>query len=176
MARGLQGKPLRRDGGRNAVVIASETGAGQQRVDKREYAGAFDKGMSVAADLAGEGDKDAVNFFLLFFEEADEFVVLLNGLKGLNVDSLAGGAGAVHDSRDAALELAANGNDEAVAADGDEVFLRGAFAYEFAQGRAERLLYGALLSLLLAADAIEFGRCVVGKVAVGKDFALDGFG
>ena len=113
---------------------------------------------------------------LLFFEEADELVVLLDGFEGLDVDGLAGGAGAVDDAGDAALELAADGDDEAVAADGDEVFLRGAFAGELAQGGAEGFFDGALLALLLAADAAEFGRGVVGEGAVGLDFALDGFG
>ena len=80
--------------------------------------------MRVAADLAGERDEDAVNFGLLFFDEADQFVVLLDGFERLNVDGLTGGTGAVDDAGDAALEFAADGNDEAVAADGDEVFLR----------------------------------------------------
>ena len=106
--------------------------------------------------------------------QADEFVVLLDGFKGLNVDRLAGRAGAVDHARDAALELAAHGNDEAVAADGDEVFLGGAFAGELAQGGAEALFDDALLAFLLAADAAEFGRSVVGERAVGLDFALDG--
>ncbi len=44
---------------------------------------------SMGADLAGEGDEDAMNLGLLFFEEADQFVVLLDGFEGLDVDGLA---------------------------------------------------------------------------------------
>ncbi len=47
---------------------------------------------------------------------------------------------------------------------------------ELAQGGAEGLFDDALLALLLAADAAEFGRGVVGQGAVGLDLALDGFG
>jgi hypothetical protein len=77
---------------------------------------------------------------------------------------------------DAALELGADGNDEAVAADGDEVLLGCAIAGKLAQGGSERLFNLALLALLLATDAVEFRRRVVGEGAVGLDGALDGFG
>ena len=80
------------------------------------------------------------------------------------------------DAGDAALEFAADRDDEAIAADGDEVFLRGALAGELAQCGAEGFFDGALLALLLAADAVELRGGVVGKGAVGLDFALDGFG
>jgi len=63
----------------------------------------------------------------------------------------------VDNARDAALELGADGNDEAVAADGDEVFLGGAVRRELAQGGAEGFFNLALLAFLLAADAVEFG-------------------
>jgi hypothetical protein len=99
-----------------------------------------------------------VNFGLLFFEQADEFVVLLDGFERLDVDGLAGGAGAVDDAGDAALELGADGDDEAVAADGDEVFLGCAVGGELAQGGAEGFFNDALLALLLAADAVQFGE------------------
>ncbi len=119
--------------------------------------------MRIAAHLAGERHEDAVNFGLLFFDEAHQLVVLLDGFKRLDVDRLSGRAGAVDDAADAPLELAADGNDEAVAANGDEVFLRGALGGEFAQGGAEALFDDALLALLLAADAGQLGRGVVGQ-------------
>ena len=176
MAGGFEVQPIGRDGGRDAIVVAGEAGAGLQAVDEGENARAFDESGGVAADLAGEGDEDAMDLGLLFFDEADEFVVLLDGFERLDVDGLAGGAGAVDDAGDAALEFAADGNDEAVAANGDEVFLRGAFDGELAQRGAEGLFDDALLAFLLAADAVELGRGVVGEGAVGLDFALDGFG
>ena len=116
-----------------------------------------------------------MDFGLFFFQEPDEFIVLLDGFEGLDIDRLTGGTGAVDDAGDAALELAAHRDDEAVAADGDEVFLRGAFAGELAERGAEGIFDDALLAFLLAADAAEFGRGVVGKGAVGEDLALDVF-
>ncbi len=113
---------------------------------------------------------------LFFFEEADEFVVLLDGFERLDVDGLAGRAGAVNHAGDAALEFAAHGDDEAVAANGDEVFLRGAVGGELAQRGAEALFDDALLAFLLATNAAEFRRGVVGQSAVGLNGALDGFG
>ena len=74
---------------------------------------------------------------MLFFEEADEFVVLLDGFEWLDVDGLAGGAGSVDDAGDAAFLFGFDGDDEAVAADGDEVVLRLAVGGEAAQGGAE---------------------------------------
>ena len=112
---------------------------------------------------------------MLFFDEADELVVLLDGFEWLHVDGLAGGACAVDDSGDAALEFRADGDDEAVASDGDEVFLGCAVGGELAQGGTEGFFNLALLALLVAADAVKFGRRVVGEGAVGLDGALDGF-
>src|ERR1700679_1210036 len=98
-----------------------------------------------------------MDFGLFFFQEADELVVLLDGFEGLDVDGLAGGACAVDDAGDAPLELAPGGDNEVVAADGDGVVLRGAVAGELAEGGTEALLDDALLLLLLAADAVQFG-------------------
>ena len=76
---------------------------------------------------------------------------------------------------DAALELGADGDDEAVAADGDDVVLRCAIGGKFAERGAEGLLDLALLALLIAANAAEFGGGVVGEGAVGLDCSFDGF-
>ena len=70
---------------------------------------------------------------LLVVEQAGELVVLLDGLHGLDEDGLAAGAGAVKDAADLALELGLDGDDEALAAHGDEVVLRAA---AFAELRA----------------------------------------
>ncbi len=45
-----------------------------------------------------------------------------------------------------------------LAADGDELVLREAFAREFAQSGAEAFFDEALLALLFAADVLEFGH------------------
>ncbi len=150
MAGGLKVEAAGRDGGGYTLVVAGKAGAGLQGIYQGEYARAFHKGFGITADHVSEGDEDAVDFSLFLFEKADELVVLLDGFEGLDVDGLAGGTGAVDDAGDAALELGANGNDEAVAADGDEVVLGGAVAGELAEGGAEALFDEALLALLLA--------------------------
>ena len=78
--------------GRDAVVGAGEAGAGLQAIDERENARAFDERHGVAADLAGEGHEDAVNLGLLLFDEAHQFVVLLDGFERLDVNRLPRGA------------------------------------------------------------------------------------
>src|ERR1700732_2949870 len=107
----------------------------------------------MGADEAGEGDEDAVDLGLFFFEQADEFVVLLDGFERLDVDRLPGRAGAVDDPGNFALLLGLDGDDEAVAADGDEVILSLAVAGEPAQGGAQGLLDDPLLTVLVIANA-----------------------
>ena len=89
MASGAQAETIWCDGGGYAVVVTGEAGAGQERVDESEDASAFDESCGIATYLASEGDEDAVNFFLLLFEEADELVVLLDGFERLYVYGLA---------------------------------------------------------------------------------------
>lgn len=81
------------------------------------------------------------------------------------------------DAGDLAFELGLDGDDEALAADGDEVFgggLGAAFFAERACGTAERGFDGSVLVLHGAADAAEFGTGVVGEGAIGFDFAAEG--
>ena len=176
MAGGFQAQPIRRNRRGHAIEAAGKAGAGLEAVNQRQDARAFDETVGAAAHLAGEGDKDAVNLGLLFFDEAHQLVVLLDGFQGLDVDGLPRGAGAVDDARDAALQLRADGDDEALAADGDEVFLGRAFLGELAQRGAQAFFDDALLALLVASDAAQLGRGVVGQGAIGLNGALDGFG
>src|SRR5581483_7902235 len=76
---------------------------------------------------------------------------------------------------DTALELAAHRDDETLAADGDEIILRGTFAGKFAQRGAQALLDETLLPLLLPAEAVQLRRSIVRKRAVGLNFSLDRF-
>ena len=175
MAASVEAQKIGRDGRSHAIVIAGKTGAGLQAVNQRQHARAFAQAVSIAADLAGERDKDAVNLSLLFFDEPHQLVVLLDGLKRFDVDGLAGRTGAVHHAADAPLQLRADGNHKAIAADGDEVFLRRAVGGKLAQGGAKAFFDEALLALLLAANAAQFGRSIVGQRAVGLDGALNRF-
>ncbi len=164
------------EGRADAVEGDGETGAGEVRFDFGEDAGAeVDRG-GVLAERVGHGYEDAVNLGLFFVEETDEFVVLLDGLEGFDEDGLAGGGRAVDDAGDLAFELSFDGDDEAVAADGDEVVLGAAPFAEAAQGLAEALFDGAVLAFHGAANAAEFGGGVVVEAAVGFDLAaqIDG--
>ena len=77
---------------------------------------------------------------------------------------------------DAPLQLRADGDHEAVAAYGDEIFLCGAFRCELAQGGAQGFFNLFFLALLLTADASQFGRGIVGQRTVGLDGAFDRLG
>ena len=102
MAGGFEAQKIGRDSRGHAVVVAGKAGAGLEAIDQRQDARAFDQSMSVAAHLAGERHEDAVNLGLLFFDEADQFVVLLDGFQRLHVDRLTRGADAVDHAADCA--------------------------------------------------------------------------
>ena len=80
---------------------------------------------------------------------------------------------AVDDALHAALLLDLDGDDEALAADGDQFVLHGAAFGEAAEIAAQRFLNGAALLLDLAADAGEFGRGVVVERAVGLNLVAE---
>ncbi len=77
---------------------------------------------------------------------------------------------------DAPLQLRAHGNHKAVAANGDQLILRCALRGELAQRGAQAFFNQPLLALLIAADAAQLGRSVVGQRAVGLNRALDRLG
>ena len=77
----------------------------------------------------------------------------------------------MNDAGNLAFELGFDGDDEAVAADGDEIFLRAAAFAQAAQGFAKALFDGAVLAFHGAADAAKLGGGVVVEAAVGLDLA-----
>ena len=111
------------EGGAQAVELLGELGTGGEGVELGEDLGGGNEGVGVLADGAGHADEDAVDFGLLLVEEAEEFVVGLDGLHWLDEDSLAGGGRAVDDAGDAAAEFGLDGDDEAIAAEGDDLVL-----------------------------------------------------
>ena len=108
---------------------------------------------------------------LLFIEQANQLVVLLDGLERLDEDGLPGGGGAVDDAGNLAFELGLDRDDEAVAADGDELVLGAAVVAQAAQRASQALLDGAVLAVDRAPDAAELRRGVIGERAVGLDLA-----
>src|SRR6202521_5940655 len=96
-----------------------------------------------------------------FIQQTDQFIFLLYGLERFDEDSLSAGTGAVHDALDAAFLLDFYRDHETLAADGDQFVLHGPAFGEFAQVAAQRFLNLTLLSLVIAANAAQFGRCTI---------------
>ena len=78
------------------------------------------------ADSLRHLEEDAVNLDELFFEQADQFIVLLNRFQRFDEYGLAAGTGSVDYALHAAFLLDLHRDDEALAADGDELVLHGA--------------------------------------------------
>ena len=81
---------LRRKMGRTQLRADGEASAGEVGFDFGEDAGAEVDRRGVFAECAGHGDEDAVNLGLFFIEQANEFIVLLDGFEGFDEDGLAG--------------------------------------------------------------------------------------
>ncbi len=151
------------------MVLLGEAGFGELQLELAEDIDGEEDGLGLLAEAGGHFQQDAVDLALLVFEEADEFVVLLDGFQGLDEDGLAAGAGSVDDALDAALLLGFDGDDEAVAADGDQLVLQGVAFGETAEIAAQRLLDGAALLLDFATDGGQGGRGVVVEGSVGRE-------
>ena len=123
MARRLKAQEIRGNCRCHAIEVACEAGASLQTIDQSEHTGAFHQVLRIASNLARERDKDAMNLRLFLFNQADQLVVLLDSFKRLNIDRLSRRTGAVDDSADTPLELAAHRYDKSVPANGDEIFL-----------------------------------------------------
>ena len=130
--------------------------------------------VGIFPDLARHFEQDAMNLGEFFIQQPHQFVVLLDGFERLDEDGLATGTGAVDDALHAAFLLDLHGDDETLAADGDEFVLHGAAFGEFPENSAERFLDQPLLFLDLAADAAQLGRSPVVERAVGQDLVAEG--
>ena len=152
-----------------ALVLFGEAGFGELQFQLAEDIDGDEDGLGLLAEAGGHFEEDAVDLALLVFEKADEFVVLLDGFEGLDEDGLAAGAGAVDDALDPALLLGFDGDDEAVATDGDQLILEGVAFGEAAEIAAQRILDGAALLFNLAADGGQGGRGIVVESSVGRE-------
>jgi hypothetical protein len=112
-----------------------------------------------------------VDFGLFFVEEANQLIVLLDGLEGFDEDGLTGGGRTVNDAGNLPFELGFDGYDEAVTPNCDEVILGAAAFGEAAERFAEAFFDSAMLALHRAADTAELVRGVVVEGAVRFDFA-----
>ena len=64
-----------------------------------------------------------MNLGWLLFKQPYELVVLLDGFERLDIDCLPRRTRPVHHARDTPFKLAAHGNDESIAANGDDIIL-----------------------------------------------------
>jgi len=129
--------------------------------------------IGALAYVVGHFQEDAVNLGLLLVEQADQFVVLLDGFEGLDEDGLAAGARAVDYALNAALLFDFDGDYETLATDGDQFVLHCAVLGKLAQITSQRFLNLALLFFDFAADAGEFGRGAIFEGAVGLELVAE---
>ena len=105
----------------NAIEIGGKTRSCRERVEHCQRRCPGGNGLCLQADLARHPDKDTARFRLLFIEQADQLVVLLDRLQGLQINGLAARARAMNDARDAPLELLLHRDDEAFPADRNQL-------------------------------------------------------
>jgi len=106
-----------------AVVVFGEVGFGELQFEFGEDIERDANWFSLRSDAFGHLDQNAVNLDEFFFQEANEFVVLLDGFERLDKYGLAAGAGAVDNPLHAPLLFDLYRDDEAVSADRDEFVL-----------------------------------------------------
>src|SRR6266702_3564826 len=152
-----------------ALILFGEAGLGKLQFEFAEDFDGGENGPGLLAEAGGHFKEDALDFALLFFEEADEFVVLLDGFERLDKDGLARGTGSVNDTLDAALLLGFDGDDETVATDGDQFVLQSIAFGEAAKIATKRVLNATALPLDIATYAAEGGRGVVVEGSVGRE-------
>src|ERR1700739_542684 len=99
-----------------------------------------------------------MDFSLLFVQQSNQFIVLLDGLQRLNKNRLAAGTGAMDYSLHAALLLDLDRDHETLAANGHQLFLNGAAFGEMPQIITQRVLDGAFLLFDIAANARQLRR------------------
>src|SRR5277367_6619912 len=80
---------------RDAVVVFGEAGFGELEFQFSKNVGSIQNGFGVLSDLARHFREDAMHLELFFIQQADEFVVLLDGFEGLDEYGLSAGTGSV---------------------------------------------------------------------------------
>src|SRR5665213_1971310 len=129
---------IRTDARDDAAELARKLGFGENQLQARQSLGGGSDRGSVRAQAAGEFAQDTVDFARFFLREADQLVIEFDGLDRLDEKCVTTAAGPVNHAIDAPLTARYDGNDEAVIADGDEIFLQRAVRMMRAQKAFER--------------------------------------
>src|SRR5208283_2589311 len=169
----MQNEPSLGQSHRDAVVVFSEAGFGELEFQFGQDVGSHQNRVGIFSDLARHLQEYAMNLGLFFVEQADQFVVLLDGFERLDKDGLSAGTGSVHYALDTAFLLDLYRDHEALAADGDEFILHGAPFGQLAQVAAQRFLNLPFLLFDFAANAAQLGRSAIVKRAVGQDLVTE---
>src|SRR5271169_617105 len=112
--------PSPAQGHRRAVVVFGEARLGKLEFQFGEDIRGSQNRVGVFPDVARHLEQDAMNLGLLFIQQADPFVVLLDGLERLYKHGLSAGTRSVYDTLHAPLLLNFHRNYETLAADGDK--------------------------------------------------------
>src|SRR5204863_9119531 len=155
----------------DAVQSACEVRAREVGSGLRQDAGAETDCGRVFANRASHSNQNAVNLGLLFIEEPNQLVVLLDGVKRFNKYSLSGRRRTVNDAGYSPFELSFDLNDESFAADSDEIILGAAAFAQAAEGFAQALLDRMVVAFDRSANAAAFGRRFIVQASVRFDLA-----
>ncbi len=97
--------------------------------------------------------QDAMNLGLLFIQQPDELIVLLDSFKRFNKDGLPAGTCAMHDALHPPFLFNLHGDDKALSANCDQFILHSSAFGQAAQVTAERLLNLTTLFFSFAANS-----------------------
>jgi hypothetical protein len=157
----------------DAIVVYGKTRLADLQLNLSHHVRGGGNGFTVLAQALSHLLQDAADFRLLFFQQTNEVIILLNGFQRLNEHGLSAGACAVNDAIDALALLRFYGDDEALAANGDEFILHCAAFRQPTEIAAQRLLDGTLLLFHVATDARELCRCAIVQRAVRLDLVAE---
>src|SRR6266576_291659 len=109
-------RQLLREAGADAIQSGGEACPGEVGFDFGEDAGAEVDCRGVFAERTSHRNENSMNLGLLFIEQADELVVLLDGFKRFDEYGLSGRRRTVDDAGHLTFELGFDRADESVAA------------------------------------------------------------
>ncbi len=158
---------------RHAVVVLGEARFGELQLELCQDLDRCRQRLGKLANLPGHLQQDAVYFGLLFVVQTHQLVVLLNRFQRLDEHCLAAGRRSVRHSLHSPALLDFYGNDKALAANRDQLFLDRAPFRQPPQIRAQRLLDRPLLLFDLPTNAGQLGRSPVIQRAVGQDLVAE---
>ena len=112
----------------DAVVFFCKTRFGKLQFQFSQRLNRGENRARVLADASRHLDQNAVDLRLFFIEQSHQFVVLFDGLQGLDKNGLSAGTGAVHHALHSPFLLDLHRDDKALTANRDQFVLhRAAF-------------------------------------------------